>query len=41
MSRSNALYSNEGRERFKDITRQVGLEVGASTCWKFFLDFWT
>ena len=39
MPRSNALYSNEGRGRFEDITRQVGLEVGASTCWKFSLDF--
>ena len=39
MPRNNALYNNEGRGRFKDITRQVGLEVGASTRWKFSLDF--
>ena len=36
---NNALYSNEGRRRFADITRQVGLEVGASIYWKFSLDF--
>ena len=28
MPRSNALYSNEGRERFEDITRQVGPKLG-------------
>ncbi len=36
---NNTLYNNEGRGRFEAITRQVGLEVGASTCWKFSLDF--
>ena len=25
---NNALYNDEGRGRFEDITRQVGLEVG-------------
>ena len=39
MPHNNTLYSNEGRGRFEDITRQVGLKVGHQHAGSFPLDF--